>query len=79
MACILKPECNFLHEYFRCFVPMETMEVKVKVNIMRGIHTFRRDQTTPVHILQTLEHKTPSLLIPNKKNEKLPGIGRQTW
>ena len=25
MACILKPECNFLHGYFRCLLPLETV------------------------------------------------------
>ena len=48
MACILKPECNFLHGYFRCLLPIETMEVEVKVKTIRGIHTFRRDKTTQV-------------------------------
>ena len=46
IACICKPECNFLHGYFRCLLPIETMDVEVKIKIMRGIHTFRRDQTT---------------------------------
>ena len=48
MACILKPECNFLHGYFRHLLPIETVDVEVKVKMMRGIHTFRRDQTTQV-------------------------------
>ena len=48
MACILKPECNFLHGYFRCLLPIETMDVEVKIKMTRGIHTFRRDQTTQV-------------------------------
>ena len=48
MACILKPECNFLHGYFRCLLPIETMDMEVKVKTMRGIHTFRRDHTTQV-------------------------------
>ena len=48
MACILKPECNFLHGYFRCLLPLETVNVEVKVKKMRGIHMFRRDRTTQV-------------------------------
>ena len=48
MACILKPECNFLHGYFRCLLPIEIMDVEVKIKMMRGIHTFRRDWTTQV-------------------------------
>ena len=47
MACILRPECNFLHGYFRCRnVEMEDVEVKVKM--MQGIHTFKRDRTSQV-------------------------------
>ena len=48
MACILNPECNFFYGYFRCLLPIETMDVKVKIKMMRGIHTFRRDWTTEV-------------------------------
>ena len=48
MGCILKPECNFLNRYFRCLLPLETVDVEVKIKMMRGIHTFRRDRTTQV-------------------------------
>ena len=48
MACILMPEYNFMHGYFRCLLPEETVDVEVKVRTMRGIHTFRRDHTTQV-------------------------------
>ena len=48
MDCILKSECNFLHGYFRCLLPLETVDVEVKVKLMRRIHTSRRDRTTPV-------------------------------
>ena len=48
MDCILKSECNFLHGYFRCLLPIETVDIEVKVKMMRGIHTFRRDCTTQV-------------------------------
>ena len=46
MACILRPECNFLNGYFRCLLPLETVDIEVKIKMMRGIHTFRRDRTT---------------------------------
>ena len=78
MACILKPECNFLHRYFRCLQPIETVDVEVKIKMMRGIHTFRRDQTTQV-ILQPLEYKTPSLPILDKKDEIIFRTRRQAW
>ena len=48
MVCILRPECNLLHGYFRCQLPVEMVDVKVKVMIMQGIHTFRRDRTSQV-------------------------------
>ena len=48
MTCILKPECNFLHGYLGCLIPIETIDVEVKIQIMSNIHTFRRDQTTQV-------------------------------
>ena len=31
MACVLKPECKFLHGYFRCLLPMETVDDEVKI------------------------------------------------
>ena len=48
MASIFMPECNFMHGYFRCLLPIETVDVEVKVKMMRGIHTFRRDHTIQV-------------------------------
>ena len=48
MACILSPKCNFLHGYFRCLLPLETVNVEVNVKMMRGIHMLRRDTTTQV-------------------------------
>ena len=44
MACILKPECNFLHGFFRCCLPVEMVDVKVWMTSMQGTHTFRRDR-----------------------------------
>ena len=46
MACILLPECNFLHGYFRCQLPVEVVDVEVKITSMQGTHIFRRDRTT---------------------------------
>ena len=48
MACILIPQCNFVHRYFRCLLPEETIDMKVKVKTMKGIHTFRRDHTIQI-------------------------------
>ena len=46
MACILQPECNFLHGYFRCRLPVEMVDVEVKITSMQGTHIFRRDRMT---------------------------------
>ena len=46
MACLLLPECNFLHGYFRCHLPVEVLDVEVKITSMQGTHIFRRDRTT---------------------------------
>ena len=46
MACLLQPECNFLHRCFRCQLPVEVVDVEVKITSMQGMHIFRRDRTT---------------------------------
>ena len=46
MACLLQPECNFLHGFFRCKLQVEVVDVEVKITSMQGMHIFRRDWTT---------------------------------
>ena len=46
MGCLLQPECNFLHRFFRCKLPVEVVDVEVKITSLQGMHIFRRDQTT---------------------------------
>ena len=46
MACLLQPECNFLHGFFRCKLLVEVVDVEVKITSMQGTNIFRRDQTT---------------------------------
>ena len=45
MAGLLQPECNFLHGYFRCWLPVEVVDMEVKVTSMQGMHIFRRNRT----------------------------------
>ena len=45
IACLLQPECNFLHGYFRCQLPIEVVDIEVKITSMQGTHIFRRDRT----------------------------------
>ena len=44
MACILQPECNFLHGYLRCHLPVEAVDIEVKITSIQGTHVFRRDR-----------------------------------
>ena len=46
MACILQPECNLLHGYFRCQLPVEVVDMEVKITSMQGTHIFRKDRMT---------------------------------
>ena len=46
MTCLLQPECNFLHGFFRCRLPVEVVDVEVKITSMQGTHICRRDRTT---------------------------------
>ena len=46
MVCLLQPEFNFLHRFFRCKPPVEVVDMEVKVMSMQGMHIFRRDRTT---------------------------------
>ena len=46
MACLLQPECNFLHSFFRCKLPVEVVDFEVKVTSMQGTHIFKRDRMT---------------------------------
>ena len=46
MACLLQPECNFLHDFFRCKLPVEVVDIEVKITLMWGMHIFRRDRMT---------------------------------
>ena len=46
MACLLQPEHNFMHGYFRCQLLVEVVDVEVKITSMQGMHIFQRDRTT---------------------------------
>ena len=76
MACILCPECNFLHGYFRCQLPTETVDVEVKVKTMQGIHMFRRDRISQVikcNLCSTRLHPYLSLVWKMKTYLELEG------
>ena len=48
MACKLQPECNFLHGYFKFKLPMEVVDMEVKITSMQGTHLYKRDWTMQV-------------------------------
>ena len=45
MACLIQPEWSFLYGYFRCRLPVEVVDVEVKIISMQGMHIFKRDTT----------------------------------
>ena len=46
MDCLLQPDCNFFLGYFRCWLPVEVVDIEVKITSMQGTHIFCRDRTT---------------------------------
>ena len=77
MACLLQPECNFLHGFFRCKLPVEVVDIEVKVTSMQGTHIFRRDRTTQLIRCIPLDHETLPTPHHCQKDENLPGSGKQ--
>ena len=51
------PECNFLHGFFRCKLPVEVVDVEVKITSMQGMHIFRRDRMAQLIKCTPLEHE----------------------
>ena len=69
MACILMPDCNFMHGYFRWLLPEETVDVEVKSQ-NDDRHTYLQERLHHSgHFMQTMESQTPSLPIPDKKRQ----------
>ena len=48
MACILQPEYNFLHSFFRCHLPVEMVDMEVRITSMQETRMFRRDRTCQI-------------------------------
>ena len=67
MACNLEANCNFLHGFFSCTLPEDTIDVDITLHNLKGIHTFRKDRNTQVikcspwtskiKSFQSLQHK----------------------
>ena len=76
MACILRPECNFLNGYFRCLLSVEMVDIDIKVKTMQGIHMFWRDRTSQIikcNPWSTRLHPYPSLIQKMKTYLELEG------
>ena len=63
MVCLLQPECNFLYGSFRCKLPVEVVDMEVKVTSMQGMHIFKRDRTT--QLIRCMPWTTKLCLHPN--------------
>ena len=59
MACLLHPECNFLHGYFRCRLLVEVVDMEVKITFMQGTYLLKRQNNT-INKMYPVDHKTPS-------------------
>ena len=76
MACLLQPECNFLHRFFRCKIPVEVVDVEVKVMSMQVMHIFRRDRMT--QLIRCIPWTQNSADTPHcQKDENFPGSGNK--
>ena len=42
----VEPQCNFLYRFFTCNLPEGTVDVKVTLCTLKGIHTFRKGHNT---------------------------------
>ena len=79
MACILRPECNFLNGYLRCLLPVETVGVESQGEDNAGHSHVPEGQNITNHQVQPLEHKALSLPLPHLKDENVLGIRGQAW
>ena len=88
MTCLLQPQCNVLHGFFRCKLPVEVVDLEVKVMPMQGMHIFRRDRTTQLircipwttklYLHPTILKKMKTFLkVENKMGPIIPAAVRQ--
>ena len=76
MACILQPQCNFLHGFFRCHSPVATVDVEVKITSVQGIHMSKRDRMCQIikcNPWSTRLYPHPSLIKKMRTYLKLEG------
>ena len=77
MACQLQPECNFLHGFFKCKLPIEVVDVEVKVTSMQGTHLYKKRLDHACNQICTMDKQHTSTPHHHKENENLFGGGEQ--
>ena len=60
MACLLQPECNFLHGYFRCRLPVRSGRCGGGDYLYAGDTYLLKKQSNTINKMYPMEHKTPS-------------------
>ena len=72
MACLLQSECNFLHRFFRCKLPVEVVDIEVKITSMEGC-TFSK-----LHPHPNIVKKMKTFLeVENKMGPIIPALVSQ--
>ena len=64
MACELLMQCDLISGFLKCALPKDTIDVDLKVQTLKGIHTFREDykmQMTKCSPWRTIVQPYPSL------------------
>ena len=75
MACIHEPKCNFLHGFFQCQLPVETVDVEVRITSMQGAHMFRRDRTCQLIRCNPWSTRLCPPSLHHKEDENISGNG----
>ena len=58
MACLLQPECNFLHGYFRCQLPVGSGRCGGEDYLYPGDAYFPERQDNTTNKMYPMEHET---------------------
>ena len=76
MACILRPEYNFLNRYFRCLLPLETVDIEVQIKMMRAPHQNNKPMTRKSPGPKVSEQKKRRTRLPAKRSYKVRVIAQ---
>ena len=79
MACILRPECNFLQGFFRCQHTCRNGRCGSQGEDDAGHLHIQEGQDITSHQVQPLEPKASSLPLHHLKDENLFRVRREAW